>query len=220
MSVDRTNLLSSEVANIIGLSDVIRAVRILTVRAASTLPASTSTGRLNTLKHQILDNPTSDAWFQSLIYYVVTNNPSIDWEHFSQNVEEVEAEIYAACLDAIYGIAGEDATGRGSVTVTSVPTPLKENTLNGSVLTLKLSHDYFVNEAPSPANFKLVNAPAGLSVDSVALVDDTTAHVTLAFDGTDFDEDHKHVQITIALGELGKGALIASPEFTIEAVVE
>jgi len=223
MSVARTRLTSIEATNIIGRPEIINAVRIATIREASaiTWPACDATcceARLLELLKLILTFPTQQAWFDQIIYYVVVNNPQIDWENYMTDIAGIEAEIDIACFAAIYRVVG--CTPPGIVTVTSDPETLTEATLSGAVLTLGLSHETFLNTTLSSANFTLQRAPTGLTVGSVAYVDEVTAEVTLAFDGTDFAGDITDMTITIAAAELTAGANIVSDDILITGLAE
>jgi len=75
--------------------------------------------------------------------------------------------------------------------------PLSEYSLNGRVLTLTLTEESFINPAGLvPGNFTLVNAPPGLSIQSVT-ADATSAAIELQFDLTDFDVDYSDFHISI-----------------------
>ena len=71
------------------------------------------------------------------------------------------------------------------IVFTEVPT---EENLDGSTLILALAETVWSSPL-SVAGFSLAGAPAGVSIMSVERNTDTTATLTLAFDGTDFDSD-------------------------------
>ncbi|WP_297484139.1 hypothetical protein, partial [Sulfurimonas sp.] len=84
----------------------------------------------------------------------------------------------------------------------SSDTDLNENNLDGAVIHIALSNTLeFADTALESANFRLVGAPAGVNIDTVTYSDTTHADVTLAFDGTDFD-DNATLGITLNASEL------------------
>ncbi|MGE4214171.1 MAG: InlB B-repeat-containing protein [Anaerotignaceae bacterium] len=95
---------------------------------------------------------------------------------------------------------------------------ITESNLNGSTITLTLAGTTY-NSSLTAGNFTLSNAPAGVTVSSVNRTGDTTCDVTLAYDGTDFDED-KNMSITIAGSEVASSSVITSDTVTITAVIE
>ena len=70
----------------------------------------------------------------------------------------------------------------------SVPTTLTEANLNGATLIMTLT-EVIWSSPLSVADFSLAAAPAGVSIMGVERNTDTTATLTLEFDGTDFDSD-------------------------------
>ncbi len=103
----------------------------------------------------------------------------------------------------------------------SSDTALNENNLDGAVIHIALANTLeFTDSALESVNFRLVGAPTGVNIDTVAYSDATHADVTLAFDGTDFD-DNATLGITLNAAELNAYEGVAS-ENTLEvtAVVE
>ena len=103
----------------------------------------------------------------------------------------------------------------------SSDTDLDENNLDGAVIHIALSNTLeFADSALESANFRLIGAPTGVNIDTVSYSDATHADVTLAFDGTDFD-DNATLGITLNAAELNAYEDVAS-ENTLEvtAVVE
>ena len=78
--------------------------------------------------------------------------------------------------------------GPPSVLVTAAVT-LTEINLDGSMLVMTIT-DAVWNDPLAVADFSLAGAPAGVSIMGVERNTDTTATLTLAFDGTDFDTNH------------------------------
>jgi hypothetical protein len=91
---------------------------------------------------------------------------------------------------------------------TLVPGPqLTEYTLNGRVLTITLSEENFIDPAGLvPGNFTLLDAPPGLTVQSVVSANATSASLELAFNFTDFDIDYPDFHIMIDAMELVQSA--------------
>ncbi len=100
--------------------------------------------------------------------------------------------------------------------------PLEETTLDGRILNLKLTDEWFVNPgALGPFDFSLQNAPAGLSIASAVALDSSEAELTLSFDFTDFDADSTNFRIYIDYIQMvqSPGGLTSEP-ITITAHVE
>jgi hypothetical protein len=75
---------------------------------------------------------------------------------------------------------------------------LTENLLNNQNVYLSLADEHFINYTSlTPANFSLLNAPAGLSVESVSGTSPTEARIDLAFTYTDFDVDYPNFKVVI-----------------------
>lgn len=117
------------------------------------------------------------------------------------------------------------AYGAVNTFTTSNPTAalsgtLNEASLNGATFTITLAGELFV-ETPTftGTGFTLGNAPAGVSITSVARVDDTHATVTLAYDNTDFDANAS-INITIPSSHITANEPLVSGNLTITAVIE
>ncbi|WP_462280274.1 hypothetical protein [Salinivirga cyanobacteriivorans] len=79
---------------------------------------------------------------------------------------------------------------------------LTEENLNGAVIDLTLVDDEFENSTLDPTNFGLQNVPQGCEILTVDYVSTTTATMTLAFDGTDFDTDYTDYAINMTSAEV------------------
>ncbi len=101
----------------------------------------------------------------------------------------------------------------------SASATLTEPTLNNATVALTLVNETFADETLDKANFSLNGAPVGLSIGSVSYNSTTTATVTLAFDGTDFDTNVTGLSVTIAGAELLLGGNIKSNDLSITAAV-
>ena len=81
--------------------------------------------------------------------------------------------------------------------------PLREDILDGRVLTVTLEREIFQTPGSVDANdFNLDNEPTGLTINSASASSATEAQITLQFNGTDFDSDITNFAVFIAPGEL------------------
>jgi VCBS repeat-containing protein len=111
-------------------------------------------------------------------------------------------------------IDGSFAISIGSATFAADP-DLAESNLNGSVLTVTLDGITFKDNSLAPANFILNNAPAGLTVQGTAYLNNTQCRITLAFSGV-LDADVANLGLTIRGVELETNAdLTASNTLSI-----
>ncbi|NVO09843.1 MAG: T9SS type A sorting domain-containing protein [Bacteroidales bacterium] len=94
---------------------------------------------------------------------------------------------------------------------------LTELNLNGATVNLTIQNETFAGSLDK-TKYTLHNAPTGVSVSDVTKNSSTTATLTLAFDGTDFDVDVTNFNITIAGTELTFGNPLTSNDLTITAV--
>lgn len=99
--------------------------------------------------------------------------------------------------------------------LTSAPSPLTEQNLDGAVLTVTLTGCLFKSTSLAKTAFTLNNAPAGVSIASVSSVSDTQYHLTLAYDGTDFSGDIAAFSVTVAQSALTNGDSVTSGSLTI-----
>ncbi len=109
------------------------------------------------------------------------------------------------------------------VTATATITPaqvLEEINLSGATVTFALADATFTDDVLMTANFTLNNAPAGLSVQSVSYVNSTTALITLAFTGVDFDANFAGFSVAVAAAEVSVSYPVNSNPITIHAHVE
>ena len=88
---------------------------------------------------------------------------------------------------------------------TEVPT---EENLDGSTLVMTIT-DAVWSTSLAVADFSLVAAPAGVSIMGVERNTDTTATLTLAFDGTDFDSDMAIGVTVLATAHSGTADLVS-----------
>ena len=90
----------------------------------------------------------------------------------------------------------------------SVPTTLTEANLNGATLIMTLT-EVIWSSPLSVADFSLAAAPAGVSIMGVERNTDTTATLTLEFDGTDFDSDMAIGVTVLATAHSGTADLVS-----------
>lgn len=103
----------------------------------------------------------------------------------------------------------------------SIAATLGEKTLNTATIALTVQNETFANAAPvSINNFTLNHAPTGLTINNVVFNSTTSATITLAFDGTDFDVDVTNFSVTVAGVELTATNPLTSNNITITAVNE
>lgn len=108
-----------------------------------------------------------------------------------------------------------------AVTATlSTTSALTEANLTAEILTINLSNTTFVDNVLATSNFTLNNAPAGVTVNSVVYNSSTSALLTFAYDGTDFDTNISNLSITIAGSELTSGANLTTSTLPITALTE
>ena len=91
------------------------------------------------------------------------------------------------------------------IVFTEVPT---EENLDGSTLILALAEAVW-STSLAVADFSLATAPAGVSIAGVERNTDTTATLTLAFDGTDFDSDMAIGVTVLATAHSGTADLVS-----------
>lgn len=102
----------------------------------------------------------------------------------------------------------------------NAPVALTETNLNGATINVTVGTETFADNTIDPANVTLNNAPAGLTVNSATWVTSTTATITLAFTGADFDANITNLNITIAGAEFTLANPLTSNDLTVTAVVE
>jgi len=94
---------------------------------------------------------------------------------------------------------------------------LTEENLNTADIDFTFSAETFADATLDPANFILGNAPDGTTVNAVAWNSTTNATVTLAFDGTDFDNNITNFYIVVGAIEVSGGSSVASSTLPITA---
>lgn len=112
-----------------------------------------------------------------------------------------------------------ELTLTGYLAITETTTPFDESTLNGAVIMLTVTNTTFTM-SPTPGNYTLNNAPAGVSLASVAYISPTQVALLLAYDGTDFDVDVTNMSVTVAGSEMGVASPLTTQTITASALVE
>ena len=97
--------------------------------------------------------------------------------------------------------------------------PLDEKTLNNSAVDLSLKGITFNDDQLARNSLSLVNAPEGLSISEVQYLSATSAAVTLAFTGKDFDAG-QNMFIKVAGVELSSGKDATSNVLSISSQIE
>lgn len=106
-----------------------------------------------------------------------------------------------------------------STTITSnADSTLKEQNLDINRLTLTISNGTFVDAILDKSNFSLINAPEGLTIESVEYVSSTEAKVNLTFNGTDFDSDITDLKVQVLASELSCGTDLSTNTLSIIAI--
>ncbi len=95
---------------------------------------------------------------------------------------------------------------------------LTESNLDGANISITLTNETFDDGTLLTSAFSLVNAPTGLTVNSITWNTATTANLQLAYTGTDFDDNITDFHIVISNSELTGVGDITSNNLTITAV--
>ncbi len=93
---------------------------------------------------------------------------------------------------------------------------LTEENLNGAVISLLISNAKFADASLILSNFVLNNATLGCSISDVSYLTDSTANVSIQYDGTDFDAN-REISITVKADELSVTSSITSNKLIIQA---
>lgn len=103
----------------------------------------------------------------------------------------------------------------------SSDTPLKEDNLDGAIVHIAFGNTLeFANTALDVSNFTLIGAPNGVSVSALTYGDAEHADLTLAFDGTDFD-DNITLRVKVNAVELNAYESVTSENtLDVEAITE
>lgn len=101
--------------------------------------------------------------------------------------------------------------------ISAVPA-LTETNLDTNSLTVTLSGTTFAATLDK-TGFTLVNAPAGLTIESVTRDSDTQCTLALAFDSTDFDANQS-ISLTVAASQVACGSDLTTNTVTVTAINE
>jgi len=97
---------ANTVINLIGNYTVSNTIRICAIKAASAIELPTNDNDLKKLLKAILDTPYNTVWLNSIMHYVIINNPNINWLSYANYSNETQSQITAACTTAIKKITG------------------------------------------------------------------------------------------------------------------
>lgn len=133
---------------------------------------------------------------------------------------DVNYPSFSVQLLAVGSSIGEDIVSN-AIAIEAVVEPgdiqinhsgLTEQNLNGAVVDIQLLADEFVDAVFDKARFILLNAPVGLTIETITYVSPTLATVQLAFTGQDFDVDYANFTLRITAMELvGNVDLVSNP---------
>jgi hypothetical protein len=112
-----------------------------------------------------------------------------------------------------------ELTLTGYLAITANTTPFDESTLDGAYIMLTVTNTVFTM-SPTPGNYTLNNAPAGVSIANVSYISPTQVMLTLDYDGTDFDVDATDISVTVAGAEMGVANPLTTNSIAASALVE
>jgi trimeric autotransporter adhesin len=208
----------------------------------STSPAMTETN----LENKVINIVLTDDWFVdnqiSVSNITLSNAPagltikSVTWtdsQHASLILAFDGQDFDSDIQNFGVSVAGSELLGNRNLTSNSLiidaynetltistSPAMTETQLDNKVINLVLSEEWFVDNQISVSNITLNNAPAGLTIKSVTWADSQHASLSLAFDGTDFDQDISNFSITLDHLELTGFNNLLSNTLPISAVIE
>ncbi|MCF6242486.1 MAG: hypothetical protein L3J74_14200, partial [Bacteroidales bacterium] len=128
---------------------------------------------------------------------------SFDGTDFDENIVDFNIRILAAELSGSQNLEGDYLIISAIIETDETPAAcltsndsLIEDYLNNAQLNIYLHAANFSSRL-SNSDFQLNNAPQGLSISSVSAINDTSATITLAFDGTDISTDIENFSTTV-----------------------
>jgi hypothetical protein len=118
-------------------------------------------------------------------------------------------------------LVGIIADGSNAIKVQISPqTPLSEINLNSAKIDITLLNQLrFTDNSLNLSKFTLSGIPSGVNISSVSYINDTSALLTLSFDGSDFDTN-KTISLTITSDELNIDHSLSSNTLQINTVIE
>jgi hypothetical protein len=120
--------------------------------------------------------------------------------------DEINCIISTSGFDSYYGENIEVATdivfNAFDEQLTIEAGEINQGNLNGHQITMHLTEDYFIDNQISTSSVILHSAPAGTTVGNVEYVNDTTAILTLSFDGSVFTSNISDFAVEIDAVEL------------------
>lgn len=84
-------------------------------------------------------------------------------------------------------------------------TTINEENADANFITISLAGYEFADAILDKNNFQLVNAPSGLTIESVEFKSTTSCQVNLAYDGTDIDSNYPNLTVNIMRSEIRNG---------------
>ncbi|MCF7920767.1 MAG: hypothetical protein K9N06_12715 [Candidatus Cloacimonetes bacterium] len=173
----------------------------------------------------LLQTSSNGTDYTTLDTHTLGESANLSWVNYAFNIDSDSSTLNIRILSNsqnahlfIDDFSVTNYSGGTSPTLTISHAGLTESNLDGAVISLVLENDTFSGFGTEDVT--LNNAPAGTTVNAASNSDDTNATVTLAFDGTDFDEDITDFSITIAADGLAGTDPVTSNDLTITAVIE
>lgn len=172
-------------------------------------PPGVSIASLNPLSHNVteivLSGNTSEDYDADITNFTV----SID----DADINDLSDYVLSANSGVLFTAVNEVLTIVSSIA-------LSEDNLDGSEITIELTDESFADNTLSTSNFILNNTPLGTSIQSIVYNSATSATVTIAYNGADFDTDITDFNLTILEAELLGIGQLTSNNLTINAVIE
>lgn len=109
--------------------------------------------------------------------------------------------------------------GAAILTISSSPTILYENNIDGAIIDLHVEGDSFKSSIGT-MDLSMNNAPSGLLISNVSYIGLRDVKVYLSFDGTDFDDSIDNFEIEVKVGGTVSGDSIKSNKIYIYAIDE
>jgi hypothetical protein len=167
------------------------------------------------------DSPTGFVIDQVDAWYAGNNTSKATMERVDSNIDGTVSTNWNDSSNIYTGGFGTPKALNSNSNISSrkikaSPRELSEITLDGNVISLNLQNDTYSNNVAS--SITLNNPPPGTTIGSVERYNDYSVHVTLNYDGTNFDVDITNFSLTVLdNGLLGNGNL-TSNSITVKAM--